>query len=78
MTKQLVVGLAILALSASAASAAQHRHHHHATNPPAAVPADPMGMGGYSSDHVTYLKNLHDSGYNPKNDFNANGNLVNQ
>jgi len=39
----------------------------------AAAPAAPhpaMSIGGVSSsDHATYLRNLHDSGYNPKNDY---------
>ena len=26
-------------------------------------------------DSVQYIKNLHDSGYNPKNDFNPNGTI---
>jgi hypothetical protein len=26
-----------------------------------------------SSDRAQYIKNLHDSGYNPKDNFNANG-----
>ena len=35
--------------------------------------------GGVSSgDHATYMKNLHDSGYDPKNNFNASGNLKTQ
>src|SRR3979490_1687006 len=29
----------------------------------------PVGAGGL------YIKNLHDSGYNPKNDFNPNGTI---
>jgi hypothetical protein len=32
--------------------------------------------GGVSSkDREMYIKNLHDSGYNPKNNFSANGNI---
>jgi hypothetical protein len=73
MTRNIVVSLAILALSTSAALAAQPTHHHHAMNAYAAAPAAPppaMSMGGVSSsDHATYLRNLHDSGYNPKNDY---------
>jgi hypothetical protein len=82
MTRKLFVALAILSLSASAASAA-HRHHH-ALNAQAGVPdpasPPPMGSTGgpNSSDHATYLKNLHDSGYNPKNDFDASGHIAGQ
>jgi hypothetical protein len=38
--------------------------------PPVVVPG-----GVSSSDHALYIKNLHDSGYNPKNDFNPNGTI---
>lgn len=35
--------------------------------------------GGVSSgDRALYIKNLHDSGYNTKNNFNASGNLATQ
>ena len=41
----------------------------------AGVGAPPVAWTGgvSSSDHTTYMKNLHDSGYDPKNNFNANG-----
>ena len=33
-------------------------------------------LGGVSSsDRAQYIKNLHDSGYNPKDNFNANGTI---
>jgi hypothetical protein len=85
MTKGLLVSLAVLALSTSAALAAHRTHHRDAMNafaavPAAAVPAPAVGwMGGVnSSDHATYLRNLRDSGYNPKNDINAAGNIATQ
>jgi hypothetical protein len=31
-----------------------------------------------SGDHAMYLRNLRDSGYNPKNDFNPAGTIANQ
>ena len=31
--------------------------------------------GASSSDHALYIKNLRDSGYNPRNDFNPNGTI---
>jgi hypothetical protein len=42
--------------------------------------APPVGSTGgvSSSDHATYMKNLHDSGYDPKNNFNASGNVRTQ
>jgi hypothetical protein len=93
MTRSILVGLAILTLSTSGASAWSHRTHHYhhsqAMNaygsvaaPPAygGVAASPfVGMGGASSsDHAMYLRNLHDSGYNPRNNFNANGTMATQ
>jgi hypothetical protein len=42
--------------------------------------ASPVGWSGgvSSSDRALYVKNLHDSGYNPKNNFNANGTIKTQ
>jgi hypothetical protein len=42
----------------------------HAGAHPVVVPG-----GVSSSDRALYNKNLHDSGYNPKNDFNPNGTI---
>jgi hypothetical protein len=39
----------------------------------AATPAFAQAVS--SSAHALYIKNLHDSGYNPKNDFNPNGTI---
>jgi hypothetical protein len=69
-SRSIVVGVAVLAFSASSALAA-HRHHHvmNVAAPPA-MPAPAMWTGGFnSSDHATYLKNLRDSGYNPRSDY---------
>lgn len=45
----------------------------------AAMGAPPAAMPGVSSkDHGMHMKNLRDSGYDPKNDFNAAGNVANQ
>jgi hypothetical protein len=42
----------------------------------AATPAFAQAPGGASgSDHSLYIKNLQDSGYNPKNDFNPDGTM---
>jgi hypothetical protein len=85
MKKSILVGLAILTLSTSAAFAAQQSHHRHAMhasamNAHAAVPATPAPApaGVSSADHAQYMKNLHDSGYNPKNNFNTNGTIKTQ
>ena len=77
MTKSILVGLAVLTLSTSGALAAQRTHHRHAMNAQASVGASPViWMGGVSSsDRALYIKNLHDSGYNLKDNFSANGNI---
>jgi hypothetical protein len=38
-------------------------------------PSAPAWGGVSSSDREMYIRNLHDSGYNPKNNFNASGNI---
>jgi hypothetical protein len=40
----------------------------------------PVGWSGgvNSNDHAQRMKNLQDSGYDPKNDFNANGTIKTQ
>jgi hypothetical protein len=80
MTKSILVGLAVLTLSTSAALAAHRTHHRHAMNPYGSVGASPViWTGGVSSsDHATYIRNLHDSGYEPKNNFDARGILKQQ
>jgi hypothetical protein len=87
MTRSILISLAVLTLSTSAALAAQRTHHRHAMNAYPSVSASPvvpsvgaspvLWTGGVSSsDHATYVKNLHDSGYNTKNNFNASGNVA--
>jgi hypothetical protein len=78
MTKGLLVSLAILTLSTSAALAAHRTHHRDAMNASAAMPAVGWTGGVNSSDRAMHLKNLHDSGYDPKSDLNAAGNIANQ
>jgi hypothetical protein len=42
-------------------------------------PSPVVWQGGVSnSDRALYIKNLHDSGWNPKNNFNANGTIKTQ
>ena len=41
----------------------------------AQAPVDAPPGGVSSSDSALYIKNLRDSGYNPKNDFNPNGTI---
>ena len=80
MTKSILVSLAVLTLSTSAALAAtHHRHaiHHRAMNANASAGASPVvWMGGVSSsDRDMYIRNLRDSGYDKKQDFNSNGTI---
>jgi hypothetical protein len=70
-----------LALSTSGALAAQRTHHGRAS--PALSPREGLrGPNAYaagpanSSDSALYIKNLRDSGYNPKNDFDGAGNVL--
>jgi hypothetical protein len=80
MTKGILVSLAILTLSTSAALAAHRTHHRNAMNAFAGVAASPVVWtgGASSSDRALYIRNLHDSGYNLKNNFNASGNVASQ
>ena len=41
----------------------------------AATPAFAQGALVSSSGHALYMKNLRDSGYNPRNDFNPDGTI---
>jgi hypothetical protein len=81
MTKSILVSLAILTLTTSAALSAQRTHHHRQpTNANAGVAASPVIWSGgvSSSDRALYIRNLRDSGYDTKNNFNKNGNLATQ
>ena len=82
MTKSILVSLAVLALSTSAALAAHRTHHRDAMNANAYAGvgvAPAVWAGGVSSgDHTNYIKNLHDSGYNPNSNYDANGILKTQ
>jgi hypothetical protein len=94
MTKSILVSLAILTLSTSVALAAQRTHHSRAMHPSASAaamnsnafgafggvgPSPVIWQGGVSSgDRDLYFRNLHDSGYNPKNNRNSFGNVATQ
>jgi hypothetical protein len=88
MTKSILISVAVLTLSTSVALAAHRTHRHHpAMNASANASVGPPGVGASpvlwtggvsSSDREMYFKNLHDSGYNPKNNFNASGNVAQQ
>ncbi len=80
MIKSTLVTLAILTLSTSAALAAQRTHHRNTMNAYGSVGASPVvWTGGVSStDRANYIRNLHDAGYDPKNNFDAKGLLKTQ
>lgn len=65
--------LAITGTAMARESVRMHHHHHHldanASVPEGAAPADTLGA------HQVYMKNLHDSGYNPAGDHDAAGNI---
>ena len=80
MAKSLLAIIAILTLSTFGALAAQRTHHRHSS--PALLPSEgSRGLNAYavgpgnSNDSAMYIKNLRDSGYNPKNNFNKFGNV---
>ena len=70
MAKSILAIITILALSTSGALAAQRTRHRHAS--PALLQSE-RGLNAYavgpgnSNDRAMYIKNLRDSGYNPKN-----------
>jgi hypothetical protein len=80
MTKSILISVAVFTLSTSAALAAHRTHHHAAMNANAGMaPAPVMWTGGVSgADRELYFRNLRESGYNPKDNFNANGTLKTQ
>lgn len=80
MAKSILVIVTMLALSTSRALAAQRTHRRHAS--PTLLPSEGSGglnayaVGpGSSNDRAVYIKNLRDSGYNPKNNFNKFGHV---
>lgn len=63
----------VIASAATTSASARTRHHQYRDAhtsyivPDGAVPADTL------NNHDAYMKNLHDSGYNPHSDFDAHG-----
>lgn len=74
----LILAAAATLVVTGAAMAREPVHHHHAMHhhehnasapiPEGSVPADSLGA------HDAYMKNLHDSGYNPHSDLDSYGN----
>jgi hypothetical protein len=91
MIKTVIVSLAIVTASTSAALAWTHHSRAaprasaaaidsnrsaRSMNAYAAMPAPAAaGPGVRSKDYDMYMKNLHDSGYDPKKDFMPDGNI---
>ncbi|WP_152535863.1 hypothetical protein [Bradyrhizobium sp. Ai1a-2] len=70
----------LLSVSDAQAAAQQHRTHHHraavmgATISPALLNAN-ASLNDNIGHHGMHMRNLHDSGYNPKNDVGPSGNV---
>ena len=80
MSKTILVGLSLALLSTSAALAMHRHHHHRMVNPhrgggmsaaPMMPGAGPMTATATNPDYDKYMKNLRDSGYDPKKDYVA-------
>ena len=78
MSKNILVGLSLALLSTSAGLAAHRHHHHRILNPrgmSAAAPMVPAGPMAANGDYDKFVKNLHDSGYDKKKDYNPDGTM---
>jgi hypothetical protein len=78
MKSMIVISLSLALVTPALAATKHHYHHHyhHVTSHPAQPPMmGSMGMMGpiTSENYQQYLKNLHDAGYDPKNDYQSNG-----
>ena len=65
--------LVITGAATAGASAATKPHHYREAQ--ASVAADDAAPADTMNAHDAYMKNLHDSGYNPHNDIDAHGNV---
>ena len=84
MKKYILVAIAVASLpliTPADARVAGHRTiHRHVVMSAAASPAllnanASLNGSGIGSDHAMHMRNLRDSGYNPKNDLNSNGSV---
>ena len=82
MKKIILIAIAVASLSTMAladARVAKHRTLHRQVVmgvgvSPALLNAN-ASLNGNGSDHAMHSRNLHDSGYNPKDDFDSFGNV---
>jgi hypothetical protein len=64
------------AMARESESVHHHVAHHHYHNANASAPiAEGSATADTPGAHDMHMKNLHDSGYNPHNDFDAYGNV---
>jgi hypothetical protein len=75
MKSIIVISLSIALVTPALAAKKHHHHYARPVSQPAQPPSMAMGMMGptTSADYQQYLKNLRDSGYDPKNDYQSNG-----
>jgi hypothetical protein len=75
----LILAAAAALVVTGAAMARESVHHHHVTHHHSHDASAPNAEGSAPADtlsaHDTYMKNLHDSGYNVHGDLDANGNM---
>jgi hypothetical protein len=75
----LILAAAATLVVTGAAMARESVHHHHVTHHHSHNASAPIAEGSAPADtlsaHDTYMKNLHDSGYNSHGDLDANGNM---
>lgn len=70
----------LFTVSDAQAAALQHRTHHHravvlgTTINPALLNSN-ASFNDNLGNHEMHMRNLHDSGYNPRNDFGPSGNM---
>jgi hypothetical protein len=75
----ILAAAATLVLTGAAMARESVHHHHHVTHHHSHNASAPIAEGSAPADtlsaHDTYMKNLHDSGYNARGDLDANGNM---
>jgi hypothetical protein len=69
--RRLLILTAAATLLVTAGASARTKHHHY--RDASALVAEDAIAADTLSPHDAYMKNLHDSGYNPHNDRDAHG-----
>jgi hypothetical protein len=80
MKSMIVISLSLALVTPALAATKHHYHHHYHHHHVTSHPAQPPMMGSMammgpitSENYKQYQKNLHDAGYDPKNDYQSNG-----